>query len=137
MAGHLPPVLVRRGRGPELLDLPTGAPLGVGDVPFEQTTLQLGLDDRLVLYTDGLVETRDQAIDVRLNALLSLLTQEQNTLEDTCDHLLRALRHPGNHDDVALLIARTRDYRAPDTESTPGIPTRTPGTESTPGFTPP
>ncbi|MFE5038632.1 PP2C family protein-serine/threonine phosphatase [Streptomyces sp. NPDC056683] len=33
-AGHLPPVLIRTGQPPELLDLPTGTPLGVGGFPF-------------------------------------------------------------------------------------------------------
>ncbi|MBT2449597.1 SpoIIE family protein phosphatase [Streptomyces sp. ISL-43] len=106
LAGHLPPVLMRLGRPPELLDLPTGAPLGVGGVPFHTTRLDLATEDQLVLYTDGLVETRDQSLDERLDLLLSLLTGPRRTLEDTCDLLLRALRHPGDHDDVALLIAR-------------------------------
>ncbi|MCX4824520.1 SpoIIE family protein phosphatase [Streptomyces sp. NBC_01142] len=105
-AGHLPPVLVRPGLPPELLDLPTGAPLGVGDVAFHTTTIDLRPGDQLVLYTDGLVETRDQAIDERLNVLLDLLNEPQRSLEETCDVLLHALRRPGDHDDVALLIAR-------------------------------
>jgi hypothetical protein len=33
----------------------------------------------------------------------------EKSLEDTCDRLLRELRHGGNHDDVALLVARVRD----------------------------
>lgn len=106
LAGHLPPVLMRPGRTPELLDLPTGAPLGVGGVPFSTTRLGLAPGDQLVLYTDGLVETRDQAIDDRLDLLLSLLAGPHRDLEETCDLLLRALRRPGDHDDVALLIAR-------------------------------
>ncbi|GAA0691485.1 SpoIIE family protein phosphatase [Kitasatospora atroaurantiaca] len=105
LAGHLPPVLVRPGHPPVLLDLPAGAPLGVGGVPFEATTVDLNAGDRLVLYTDGLVETRGQAIDTRLDLLLSLLTDPRLPLEDTCDRLLTALRHPDDHDDVALLIA--------------------------------
>ncbi|AXI76565.1 SpoIIE family protein phosphatase [Peterkaempfera bronchialis] len=105
-AGHLPPVLVRPGRAaPALLDLPTGAPLGVGGVPFETTCLDLAAGDRLVLYTDGLVETRDQPIDARLAALLLLLERHRLPLEETCDLLLRALRRPGDPDDVAVLIA--------------------------------
>ncbi|MGX1881537.1 SpoIIE family protein phosphatase [Streptomyces sp. NPDC055287] len=105
-AGHLAPVLIRPGRPAELLDLPTGAPLGVGQVTFHTTTLALNPGDRLVLYTDGLVETRDQAIDERLDALLAHLNDPPRSLEETCDLLLHALRHPGDHDDVALLIAR-------------------------------
>ncbi|MGX1885486.1 SpoIIE family protein phosphatase [Streptomyces sp. NPDC055287] len=107
-AGHLPPVRMRPGLPPELLDLPTGAPLGVGGVPFRTTAVDLDPGDQLVLYTDGLVETRDQDIDTRLDALLVLLDGPHRTLEYTCDHLLAALRHPDDHDDVALLIARVR-----------------------------
>ncbi|MGW7408597.1 SpoIIE family protein phosphatase [Streptomyces sp. NPDC054833] len=106
-AGHLPPVLVRGGRRPVLLDLPTGAPLGVGGVPFESTAIELAPHDQLVLYTDGLVETRDYPIDERLDTLLHLL-EELGPLEDTCDRLLHRLRHPGAPDDVALLIACAR-----------------------------
>ncbi|MBT2401703.1 SpoIIE family protein phosphatase [Streptomyces sp. ISL-100] len=107
-AGHLPPVRMRPGHAPELLDLPTGAPLGVGGVPFRTTAIDLDPGDQLVLYTDGLVETRDQDIDTRLDALLTLLDGPQRALEYTCDHLLAALRQPDDHDDVALLIARIR-----------------------------
>ncbi|MBL1086563.1 SpoIIE family protein phosphatase [Streptomyces actinomycinicus] len=105
-AGHLPPVLTGPGRSPELLDLPTGAPLGVGGVLFESITLDLKPGDQLVFYTDGLVETRNNPIDERLNDLLSLLTRPDPSAEDTCDRLLQQLRQPGGHDDVALLIAR-------------------------------
>ncbi|WP_407548135.1 SpoIIE family protein phosphatase [Streptomyces sp. Pv4-95] len=110
VAGHLPPVLVRSGRSPELLDLPTGAPLGVGGVRFEQTTVPLPDGDQLVLYTDGLVETRDQPIDDRLRILLDLLAEPEEPLEQLCDRLLGALRHANDHDDVALLIARAHAH---------------------------
>ncbi|MFI9048374.1 SpoIIE family protein phosphatase [Streptomyces sp. NPDC053427] len=109
-AGHLPPALVRSGRPPELLDLPTGTPLGVGGVPFETTTFPLAPGDRLVLYTDGLVETRHHAIDERLETLRQLLDAPDCTLEETCDRLLRELRRPDDPDDVALLIARTQPF---------------------------
>ncbi|MER6348715.1 SpoIIE family protein phosphatase [Streptomyces sp. NPDC001595] len=105
-AGHMPPALVRAGRAPVLLDLPAGAPLGVGGVSFESTTTELGPGDLLVLYTDGLVETRQHAIDDRLAALLGFLDEPDRSLEETCDLLLYGLRHPDDHDDVALLIAR-------------------------------
>ncbi|MEV6563524.1 SpoIIE family protein phosphatase [Streptomyces kronopolitis] len=105
-AGHLPPVLLRPDRPPALLELPTGAPLGVGDVTFHATTIRLAPGDQLVLYTDGLVETRDQDIDTRLQVLLDLLETPRPGLEETCDHLLSTLRHPDDYDDVALLIAR-------------------------------
>ncbi|MFJ8645442.1 SpoIIE family protein phosphatase [Streptomyces sp. NPDC093546] len=105
-AGHLPPVVVRGGHTPVLVDLPTAPPLGVGGIPFREVTVDLKPGDRLVLYTDGLIETREHDIDVRLDALLALLaTLGDRSLEESCDRLLRELRHPGDHDDVALLMA--------------------------------
>ncbi|MFE2632547.1 SpoIIE family protein phosphatase [Streptomyces sp. NPDC059374] len=105
-AGHLPPVRVRPGRPPELLELPTGAPLGVGGVAFATTTVDLAPGDRLVFYTDGLVETRQHPLDERLDALLALLDGPERPLQECCDLLLRTLHQPENSDDVALLIAR-------------------------------
>jgi PAS domain S-box-containing protein len=105
-AGHMPPALARVGAPPSLLDLPSGAPLGVGGIRFETATAELGPGDLLVLYTDGLVETRQHPIDDRLNALLGFLDEPERPLEETCDLLLHGLRHADDHDDVALLVAR-------------------------------
>ncbi|ARP74553.1 PAS sensor protein [Streptomyces pluripotens] len=108
-AGHLPPARVRPGAPPELLDLPTGVPLGVGGVGFSTVTFDFDPGDELVFYTDGLVETRHHSLDQRLEFLLSLLNDPERPLEETCDLLLRTLHHPDNHDDVALLIARAQE----------------------------
>jgi len=116
-AGHLPPARLRAGRPPELLDLPTGVPLGVGGIAFSTTTIDLEPGDRLVLYTDGLVETRQHPLDERLDALLALLEGPDRPLEEVCDLLLRTLHQPDNSDDVALLIARVQNPGRP-----PGTP---------------
>ncbi|MCH5671903.1 SpoIIE family protein phosphatase [Streptomyces gilvus] len=110
-AGHLPPARLRAGHPPELLELPTGAPLGVGGVAFSTTTVDLDPGDRLVFYTDGLVETRQHPLDERLDALLELLDGPDRPLEEVCDMLLRTLHQPDNSDDVALLIARVQQPR--------------------------
>ncbi|WP_418955342.1 SpoIIE family protein phosphatase [Streptomyces tritici] len=108
-AGHLPPVLVPATGGPAaLVDLPTGAPLGVGGVEFETTRVPFAPGDELVLYTDGLVETRDDPLDERMAALVALLDDGHRPLEATCDRLIEAMRRPDDPDDVALLVARTR-----------------------------
>ncbi|OMI34710.1 SpoIIE family protein phosphatase [Streptomyces sparsogenes] len=106
-AGHLPPVLARPGARPELLDMPSGAPLGVGGVPFAAAECELSPGTLLALFTDGLVEKRHQPIDVGLRTLLELLDHQQGPLERTCDQVLAAL-HGAPDDDVALLLARLR-----------------------------
>lgn len=47
----------------------------MGGVRFDTTAFDLMPGDRLLLYTDGLVETRDQPIDERLGALLRALDE--------------------------------------------------------------
>ncbi|MFC9670570.1 SpoIIE family protein phosphatase [Streptomyces sp. NPDC056949] len=115
-AGHLPPVLASSGRPPQLLELAPGAPLGVGGVSFHTTTFDLHPGDRLVFYTDGLVETRHQPIDERLNTLLRTLAEPRRPLDETCRWLVDTLRDTNDHDDVALLIA----------QATPDVPRRHP-----------
>ncbi|QTD96539.1 SpoIIE family protein phosphatase [Streptomyces cyanogenus] len=107
LAGHLPPALLRSGRPAELLDLPSGVPLGVGGTAFETTVFPFRPGDQLALYTDGLVETRSDPIDTRLGTLLEALTATAaQDLPETCDRVLETLRPPGGDDDVALLVAR-------------------------------
>lgn len=52
------------------------------------------------------METRHHSIDDRLEVLLSFLDEPDRPLEEICDLLLYGLRHPEDHDDVALLVAR-------------------------------
>lgn len=70
-AGHPPPVLVDgQGRSAPLWDgrsAPLGAQFGVG--PRPEATIRLTQGSRLVLYTDGLVERRDQPLDLSIDLL--------------------------------------------------------------------
>jgi serine phosphatase RsbU (regulator of sigma subunit)/anti-sigma regulatory factor (Ser/Thr protein kinase) len=107
-AGHIPPVLVRAEDGrSELLHLPTGAPIGVGGVPFETAVVRVAPGDRLVLCTDGLVEVRGGDIGEGLAALCESAAHPAASMDDACDTIIRALNtHGGRKDDVALLMAR-------------------------------
>ncbi|SEN97223.1 ATP-binding SpoIIE family protein phosphatase [Actinacidiphila rubida] len=107
-AGHIPPVLVRAADGrSELLEMPTGAPLGVGGVPFEEVRFRVAPGDRLVLCTDGLVEVRGQDIGTGLAALCESAAHPAASMDDACDTIIRALNpRDGRKDDVALLMAR-------------------------------
>ena len=54
-AGHLPPIVVRKGEHLEVNS--AGLPLGMFcDVKFESSKLSLGPEDTLLLYTDGVTE---------------------------------------------------------------------------------
>jgi PAS domain S-box-containing protein len=105
-AGHLPPVVIHPDGTAGLVAPVPGPPLGIGDSTFTTHRFVLTPGSRVLLYTDGLVETRTDSIDDRLQLLLDLLTGPRKGLEDTCDHLLERLRHPGSRDDVALLLAQ-------------------------------
>jgi serine phosphatase RsbU (regulator of sigma subunit)/anti-sigma regulatory factor (Ser/Thr protein kinase) len=105
-AGHPSPILRAPDGTTELLPQPSGAPLGVGGVAFESTTVEVADGSRLLLYTDGLVESRDADIDVGLGRLAEALADGPVGLDPLCDHLLVALGRDGDHDDdVALLVA--------------------------------
>ncbi|MET9735912.1 SpoIIE family protein phosphatase [Streptomyces sp. NPDC006458] len=107
-AGHIPPVIVRAEDGrSELFDLPTGAPIGVGGVPFEAVRLRVEPGDRLVMCTDGLVEMRGEDIGVGLATLCESAAHPAASMDEACDTIIRALNtRGGRKDDVALLMAR-------------------------------
>ncbi|MGW2227663.1 SpoIIE family protein phosphatase [Streptomyces formicae] len=115
-AGHIPPVLVRAADGrSELLDLPTGAPIGVGGVPFESVRVRVEPGDRLLMCTDGLVEVRGEDIGVGLATLTESAAHPAASMDDACDTIIRALNtRGGRKDDVALLMARLNGIAAED-----------------------
>ncbi|MBQ0878753.1 SpoIIE family protein phosphatase [Streptomyces sp. RT42] len=107
-AGHPPPALIRPDGTVEFPEVPAGPPLGLGGLPFETTELRLTEGSRLVLYTDGLVETREHDIDVGLEHLRQALGAAGDSPEETCRAALDARLPDRPGDDIALLVARTR-----------------------------
>ncbi|MFD1669821.1 SpoIIE family protein phosphatase [Streptomyces calvus] len=107
-AGHLQPALLQPDGRAGYIDVPAGPPLGLGGLPFESAALRLPPGSSLVLYTDGLVEDRHRDIDEGLELLRRALADSAGGPEETCDRVLEALLPERPHDDVALLVARTR-----------------------------
>ncbi|MGY1665972.1 SpoIIE family protein phosphatase [Geodermatophilus sp. SYSU D00696] len=104
-AGHPPPLLVSGGRA-ELLDVPAGRLLGAPPGPAPEWSGLLPAGATLVLYTDGLVESRTADIDTGLARLRAVAAGEEGEVADPdelCDRLLAALTGPRRADDVALL----------------------------------
>lgn len=109
-AGHPPPAVVSADGTVDLLDIPPGPPLGLGGLPFEAAEIELPEGSLLALYTDGLVEARDRDVDAGTALLCQALARPSASLDDVCDRVLQALLPAAGrpHDDVALLLARTR-----------------------------
>jgi PAS domain S-box-containing protein len=106
-AGHPVPALVTPDGAVTFLDLPAGPPLGLGGLPFESTEIELPAGSILALYTDGLIESRHHDIDLGFERLRRALTDQEPSLESTCDSVLAAVLPERPADDVALLVART------------------------------
>jgi PAS domain S-box-containing protein len=112
-AGHPPPAIIDPHGHVTFPDLPTGAPLGLGlRVPFESVTLELAEGSVLALYTDGLIEARDQDISAGMHRLRAALARPDLTLDDLCSSTMDTLRVMPPSDDVTLLLARTRSLSA-------------------------
>jgi serine phosphatase RsbU (regulator of sigma subunit) len=74
-AGHMPPVTIEPGGEPMLFMDGRSPPLGAGDPQRARGEAQfvLGPDSAFLLYTDGLVERRGEAIDDGLERLLGVV----------------------------------------------------------------
>jgi sigma-B regulation protein RsbU (phosphoserine phosphatase) len=59
-AGHPPPVLLRGGKAVGVLDRGRRMPLGLDDPAIEVAAQALEPGDRLLFYTDGFTEARDE-----------------------------------------------------------------------------
>ncbi len=109
-AGHLPPVLVRCDGAVQMLDQATGPPLAVtervGSRPLG--TAKVGPGDTLILYTDGLVERRDEDLDIGIARLSSAVARHRDLdVESLADQLLTDLPPSSAlSDDIALVVLR-------------------------------
>jgi chemotaxis family two-component system sensor kinase Cph1 len=106
-AGHLP-VLHARGGGAEYVTDGRGPALGVLDATdYRETRLQLAGDDRLLLFSDGLVERGWNGLGPGLDRLSEVVGSGPVDPHALLDAVLSAL-NPPNTDDVTLLgVART------------------------------
>ncbi|MFS0698082.1 SpoIIE family protein phosphatase [Streptomyces nitrosporeus] len=106
-AGHLP-ILVRHEDGTvHSTAEPTGPPLGTGGWDHTSGTIALPPGSTAVLYTDGLVERRNEDIDVGVAALEHALSGAVGPPQVVCDRLIRSLGVTAEHDDdVAVLVVQ-------------------------------
>lgn len=110
-AGHPPPILLAPGADPRYLwdgrSVPLDSVALSGRRP--QAAAQLARGGTLLLYTDGLVERREQALDVGLEELLAEAARhEGDDIAGMLTSVVRAM-NDDRSDDLCLLAAHRRD----------------------------
>ncbi|MEU3984456.1 ATP-binding SpoIIE family protein phosphatase [Streptomyces sp. NPDC026672] len=116
-AGHPPPIVTVPGHPPELLELSAGPPLGIGGLPFECAEAHLAEGSLLALYTDGLVESRREAVDSGMASLRHALVDPAQHLDALCDVITAPVSAVSAEDDATLLLVRVKSLPAENTAS--------------------
>lgn len=109
-AGHPYPLLVREGQEPEFLRQGRSVLLGTGiDQRREEAIVSLPARSTLVLYTDGLIERRNQrSLDQGFSRLAASAGSGFADPDQACEAILgELLGEESPNDDVALLVMRT------------------------------
>jgi PAS domain S-box-containing protein len=108
LAGHFAP-LIRTPDGERTVPpVSPGLPLGVRtDAPYATAEVQLEPGDRLVMYTDGLIERRGESLDDGILRLGRLLDDCRGLGTQACSEQLAVQLSPRD-DDVALLVVELR-----------------------------
>ncbi|MFE7853045.1 SpoIIE family protein phosphatase [Streptomyces sp. NPDC057403] len=109
-AGHPAPAVVLPDGSVGFVDLPQGSTLGSGGPPFEAVELVLAEGSTLALHTDGLLAREDEewSLEGDRDRLRRALERAAPSLDLRCRSVVDALMPARPHDDVALLMARTR-----------------------------
>ncbi|WP_078888293.1 SpoIIE family protein phosphatase [Streptomyces sclerotialus] len=106
-AGHLPPLLTTREGETRYLEGGAGLLLGMEpDMPRPGATNSLPAHSTLLLYTDGLIERRDESLDHAMDRLRRHTAElADEPLDVFCDELLIGLS-ADSADDIAFLALR-------------------------------
>ena len=123
VAGHPPPLVVPSSGRPTLLDAPMGPALGLAVGPWPVTTISLRDGTGVLLYSDGLVESRERdlfsGIDAMQQAVEALEARRRNARE-LCARLADVLVPADAGDDVTVLAVTPADPRASAVRTFPG-----------------
>ena len=110
-AGHLPPLIIRKDRVDELKK---GSPaIGLSsDVSFREQSIELGVGDMMVVYSDGLTEARnDIGRFFGEDRLLELMDDIRGMSAATAgdfivDSVRNFVRGARPHDDLSIILVR-------------------------------
>jgi serine phosphatase RsbU (regulator of sigma subunit)/anti-sigma regulatory factor (Ser/Thr protein kinase) len=125
IAGHPPPLLVAPSGRPQVLDHESGPALGVGVGSWstEQVALEPGAS--VLLYSDGLVESREQDLFVgidRLRDQVAELAPRRRNPRELCARLTDLMDAHRAADDVTLLAVTAAPDQSRATTELPADP---------------
>jgi serine phosphatase RsbU (regulator of sigma subunit)/anti-sigma regulatory factor (Ser/Thr protein kinase)/uncharacterized protein YigA (DUF484 family) len=108
-AGHPPALVIEPDGSTRFLEGGRSVPLGLPfDLPRPQAQERLGPGSILVVYTDGLIERREEPLDRGLERLAEMASRVRaGSLTEISDGLLEIVADD-RHDDVALLTIGPR-----------------------------
>jgi serine phosphatase RsbU (regulator of sigma subunit) len=113
VAGHLPPLLVAPDGTPSRWHGTVWPAFGVGAFDRHPDSVDMPRGGVVLLYTDGLVERRDEDLDTGLDRLAAVLRhsvpEDREHLQTFLERVARRVRGVGlarHDDDVAMLAVR-------------------------------
>lgn len=108
-AGHPPPLVMDLDGTRTFIQCDPHTPLGVLATPlYTPTVMTLPVGATLLLYTDGLVEERDENLADGLARLAEAVDPDERDIESLCDAVLGRMVPGEKNDDIALLAARLK-----------------------------
>ncbi|MGI8801244.1 MAG: SpoIIE family protein phosphatase [Solirubrobacteraceae bacterium] len=114
-AGHLPPLRLGGDAAAEFLSGGLAPPLGmIGTAPIEEADEPLAPGQAILLFTDGLIERRDESLDRSLDRLRRCAALRAGSdLETFCDQILEqtGIDEVEHRDDIALVTLRLLSSR--------------------------
>jgi serine phosphatase RsbU (regulator of sigma subunit)/anti-sigma regulatory factor (Ser/Thr protein kinase) len=107
-AGHPYPLLLRADGEATFLTAASGPPLGSGGpAPYDEQHVTMQAGDTLVLYTDGLIERRGQALAEGEEHLAAAATAAPDDAELRCQAIIAELtKDIETPDDIAVLVVQ-------------------------------
>ena len=115
LAGHHRPLLLRDGRMVDTFEVPATLPVGLGDAAPESRSFVLQPDDRVLFFSDGVIEARSaDGEDFGVERLADFLVRAAASNEEPAETMRRLskaiLAHHGAplEDDATLLLLEWR-----------------------------
>jgi serine phosphatase RsbU (regulator of sigma subunit)/anti-sigma regulatory factor (Ser/Thr protein kinase) len=114
-AGHPPLLAVGADASTRYIGGATGLPLGVRRLAtYDEQCFAVEPGATLVLFTDGLVERRNESLDDRFELLATRTAEAIDAGDAWCDRIIDAMIGAERDDDVALLGIRIDARRVPE-----------------------